>query len=499
MEGVLVSAKQVGTITRVTVVSDERGRYAFPQDRLKHGRHNIEIRAAGYELEKPIVAELLPGKATSLDLELQETQDLASQLTNAEWLLSIPGTQQQKQALFDAGCAAYCHSATRVMESKYDAEAWMPVLLRMRNRAPASRYLSNNLPYKVEQRPGDEELAQYLSSINLSAGTTWEYPLKTLPRPKGKATRVIITEYDLPRRDSQPHDAAVDSEGMVWYDDFSLPYLGRLDPTTLEIKEWKIPVPKPGFPEGSVDIQFDRQGNPWLGRLLQAGAAKFDRETEQFTVYSVPERNNQRSRTGMVAISPDGSVWLKDASNSVVHHIVDPKTNQWMTYPTKIAQTYGMATDSQGDLWVASLGTGVIVRIDAKTGKETSYQPPTPKAGPRRIYMDSQDRFWFAEYYGHKIGRLDTKTKEFEEWPLPTPWAGPYDVVPDKHGEVWAGGMHTDFIFRLNPETGEVTEYLMPTLSVNIRRIDVDNSTNPATVWIGENHQGKIAKIEALE
>jgi hypothetical protein len=59
--------------------------------------------------------------------------------------------------------------------------------------------------------------------------------------------------------------------------------------------------------------------------------------------------------------------------------------------------------------------------------------------------------------------------------------------------------MHTDFVFRLNPETGEVIEYLMPTLEVNVRRIDVDNSTNPPAVWIGENHQAKLIKIEALE
>ena len=33
----------------------------------------------------------------------------------------------------------------------------------------------------------------------------WEYPLKTLPRPSGRATHVVITEYDLPRKTLQPH------------------------------------------------------------------------------------------------------------------------------------------------------------------------------------------------------------------------------------------------------------------------------------------------------
>jgi streptogramin lyase len=31
---------------------------------------------------------------------------------------------------------------------------------------------------------------------------------------------VIITEYDLPRPEAMPHDAAIDAEGLIWYSDF---------------------------------------------------------------------------------------------------------------------------------------------------------------------------------------------------------------------------------------------------------------------------------------
>ena len=44
----------------------------------------------------------------------------------------------------------------------------------------------------------------------------------------------------------------------------------------------------------------------------------------------------------------------------------------------------------------------------------------------------------------------------------------------------------------------KVIKYLLPSTNTNIRRIDVDNSTTPVSVWIGENHQGKITRIEAL-
>jgi hypothetical protein len=53
MEGVLVSAKRAGSTLTTTVVSDAKGRYAFPGGRLEPGAYTIGIRATGYDLEGP--------------------------------------------------------------------------------------------------------------------------------------------------------------------------------------------------------------------------------------------------------------------------------------------------------------------------------------------------------------------------------------------------------------------------------------------------------------
>ena len=112
--------------------------------------------------------------------------------------------------------------------------------------------------------------------------------------------------------------------------------------------------------------------------------------------------------------------------------------------------------------------------------------------------MDAQDRLWFAEFRGNRIGMLDTKTERIQEWELPTPLTNPYDAILDGHGEAWTGGMYSDRVVRLNPQTGEFTEYLLPR-STNIRRVDVDSSTNPATFWVGNNHGSSLIKLEPLE
>ena len=86
MEGVLVSAKKAGSNITVTVVSDKSGRYAFPAGRLDAGQYTLRIRAVGYDLDGPGTVEVTARKTTTRDLKLQKTEDLAAQLSNAEWM-----------------------------------------------------------------------------------------------------------------------------------------------------------------------------------------------------------------------------------------------------------------------------------------------------------------------------------------------------------------------------------------------------------------------------
>src|SRR6516225_3771311 len=119
MEGVLVSAQQLGSPITVTVVSDRAGQFAFPPAKLRPGRYALRIRAVGYDLESPQYAELTADQPTTIDLKLRKTEDLASQLTSTEWLISMPGTAEQKRPLIE--CMS-CHTLERVVRSTFTAE-----------------------------------------------------------------------------------------------------------------------------------------------------------------------------------------------------------------------------------------------------------------------------------------------------------------------------------------------------------------------------------------
>jgi virginiamycin B lyase len=511
MEGVLVSAKREGSTITTTVVSDAQGRYGFPTAKLEPGKYALRIRAAGYDLADARPAQVAAGKTTQLDLKLKKAADLASQLSNGEWLVSMPGTVEQKQNFL--GCVG-CHTLERITRSKYGAEDFVHVLKRMRN------YAQGSVPGRAQFRPGGREpnanqlkqmasFAQYVSTINLSKVSQWEYSLKTLPRPKGKATKVIITEYDLPRPEAMPHDAVVDNDGMIWYSDFGSLYLGKLDPKTAKAVEWPVPVAKPGAPTGMLDVNFDPEGNVWLGLMYQGSIAKFDRKTQKFSTWSAPKfMDNNEARLAMVDArhsNLDGQVWIGGDNE----YQLDVKTGEWYTVdyskglskdgpPADRLSSYGVISDSKNNFYGTNLNGQYIIRVDGKTRNVTPFPTPTPNSGPRRGHMDPQDRLWFAEFRGNMIGMFDTKTERTREWAVPIPWTNPYDAIVDKDGYAWTGGMTNDYVARLNTKTEEFIGYLLPR-TTNIRRVNVDNSTNPPTFWIGNNNGAAIVKIETLE
>jgi streptogramin lyase len=513
MEGVLVSAQRVNTPVTITVVTDASGRYSFPQTRLEPGRYTLRVRATGYDLDDPGPIEIAAGKAASADLKLAKTKDLSSQLSNAEWLLSMPGSDDQKSFLLNC---VNCHRLDFITRSRHTSAEFIQVMERM------STYANQSTPLKPQRRKAErlledrgesrrlarERQAAYMSTVNLKAGSAWNYDLKILPRPKGKGTQVIITEYDLPRKTIQPHDVIVDSAGIVWYSNFGEQEIGKLDPKTTTLTEFTIPITKPGWPVGELGLREDRQGNLWFGVSFQATVAKFDPKTERFQTFPLTgEFNKDMSQVNMASPQSnhvDGKVWLQNNGFAMIHRL-DPATGKFEDFaPFKDAKEgenhniYDVIPDSHNNAYFTDFYAEHIGRIDAKTGKITLWPTPTRGSAPRRAQMDADNRLWIGEYRGNRIAMFDTNSERFKEWEAPTPFSAPYDVALDKQGYAWTGSMSSDRVLRLDPKSGQFTEYLMPRFT-NIRRVFVDNSGPKPVLWIGNNHGASIVKVEPLD
>jgi virginiamycin B lyase len=508
MEGVLVTAKKDGATISTTVVSDEKGHYAFPADRLEPGHYSIKVRAIGYILEGPRGVDLPAGGATA-DVKLNATANIAPQMTNVEWLNSMPGSDAEKRDL--VACAT-CHTLMRPLFSSYSKDQLKNDLIpRMADMS--SQAMPGLVQKRLVQRDqartfgGLDRLANYLSTVNLSGSPEHKFELKGLPRPKGAATKVIITAYDLPRKTMQPHDSVPGDDGYVWLSNFGENSLSKLDPKTGKVVEYKYDQVRPGaYSDGNLDLEFDRQGNIWLGMMNQTGAAKFDRKTEKFTFYPIPkEMLDEETQTAMVApvnSHVDGKVWINSAEKPRVSRL-DLKTGKFEGWKVPWNgmggnhSAYGVYTDSKNNAYLADFPSQYIWKIDAVTGKSTAFMVPTGQARPRRGRMDAQDRLWFAEWWGDKVAMFDTKNGEFMEWAVPQKYSSPYDAQVDKAGQVWTGNMMDDRVTRLNPASGTMVQYLMP-IETNLRRIAVDDRSAKPGVWVGAQHQATVLHIEPL-
>jgi len=526
MEGVLVTARLDGANYDVTVVSDAQGKYSIPRTHLKGaGKATVKIRAVGFDLTSANTADVAAGKTASLDLTLDKAKDLSKQLSSTEWLMSVAGTDAQKSMVQrQIESCTYCHSMERIVRSRHNAEQFLPVINRMFRYYPDGSMAGTETPLRGRAKfhpketadmfekmpawgyaPGVKktDLAAYLATINLSGGKSLPASFQTLPRPKGKATKVIITQYDMPRKDTVPHDSDVDAQGNVWYTDQSDYFVGRLDPKTGTFKEWPLPKPEHHTVGGGSDVQVDDQGRPWFtvthdkipGEFGMIGV--FDPKTGKYEHVDLGEKQYSQ----FIAKAPNGHLVLGGLRiDPVAKKLVDKF--DYMKAPNDPGGThmgYEPAMDSKGNWYITDFGASYMIQIEAKTKKVNWIKTPTKFSEPRRGKMDDQDRFWFAEYTADNIAMLDGKTLKIQEWPTGIKFSGPYTAtIPDAKGRVFSPAGAADRVFRLDPKTNEVVGYLMPTQDFDVKQATID-PTDKKTVWMANVRNARLIKIEPLD
>jgi streptogramin lyase len=517
MEGVVVSAKRRGSTIMISVDSNAKGEYAFPQDRLAPGIYDITMRAVGYTL-KPMSAVIQAGEPAHLDLQLAKAspQTLALQLTNSEWMQSAPGSSFEKIELLRC---LDCHGLQRPMFSKETGPEMAQTIERMglhaANASPTYPFFLQTASERLVQPPTkvQEEFGKYLASINLSSGKTWNYKLQTQSRPTGKSTQVIITTYDLPEL-AAPHDTMRDKDGNVWFSDFQHMFISKLDPKTGKVTRYPVPISKPGFPTGGLMITMDKDGNIWEAMMGQSEIAELNPKTGKMSTYLAPDWNKVDTRFTMIDAfhsNVDNKLWAKTSGGPDPGHAnklyqFDLTTHQFhevMPPPGKrdIA-AYGLVTDLDNNVYGLDnnpLQTQ-IWRTDAKTGETTYIDLPAGVGGARRGHIDSQDRLWFSQFHANRFSMYDARNHKIRIWEVPFPYAGAYDVQFDDVKYAWGADMSTDLVQRLNVETNEWSSYLLP-LSINTRHVDVEKSSDPnvlSSMWTEGQQNGKIVHIEAL-
>jgi virginiamycin B lyase len=498
LEGMMVQLISQKNAVRTTVYSNADGHYEFPK--LQAGAYTLRI-AQPREF-RPFVKEkveinganalddIVLTRITAGEL-LPPTPEIAAQMTGSEWLMSLPGSGEEKK-LLTVSCN-WCHSYQQIFRNRYDEAGWGHIIKRMTHGAGSPL---------IEMRPtgrfNPEQEAKFVKWLATVRGPdSKDPPFVTLPRPQGRATRAIITEYELPRLELATHDVSGDSKGGIWYSPHRSSYIGRLDPKTGAVKEYRVPPVPAGVLPGTHWIFVDKNDIVWGSENWAHNIWRFDPKTEEFKriPWQVKEPVNN-PMGGNYAFDPDGFIWK--ARDRAVSKVDSLTGNTVLKYPTKkFPGTYGAAMSKDGRYYGGGAWPrdGVIV-VDTKTG-EVFEPDSSPNSGPARGEFDPDNNYWGAGRGGALV-KFDTHTKRIHEYPLPTPYASLYTTQSDKNGEIWGGEMHAGRYFRFNPKNQQWTEYVLPEPYGIDRESWIDNSTDPVTVWYVD-HDGWIVRIQPLE
>jgi virginiamycin B lyase len=358
-----------------------------------------------------------------------------------------------------------CHEPSRIVASGYNRPDWQNVVHMMLNvGAPIP-------PDKVAV------LTDYLAK---------NFPEKPKPAPSliGGATRIDIKEWVVPTAGSRPHDPLAYPDGTIWYTGHMANVLGRLDPHTGTITEYRPVIPSSG-PHGLV---ADRDGNIWFTANFAGYIGKLDPRTGKFSSYKLPDPDARDPHTPI--FDRRGTLWFTVQGANMVGRL-DPASGQirLVTSPTPRSNPYGMVVSSRDVPWFCEFGANKLASIDPDTMAIHEYSLPNPASRPRRIAITPDDIIWYSDYARGYLGRFDTKTGDVKEYASPGgQTAQPYGILYLKRA-VWysESGVRPNTLVRFDPVTETFQTWAIPSGGGVVRNMMVTRDGNIAMAESGVN------------
>jgi virginiamycin B lyase len=514
VSGAFVKLKNVEGRLSFLVVTREQGRYTASS--LPGGKYVVQAIGGDYQSELSAPVDVAAGRPATVDLSL--TAMRAPQLPGA-WPGRQPGERGGEaeaatrgaptlpegvgKQIVETKCAAGCHDSQRVVRARADRARWEEIIQNMRLYARGST-LAKDLT--------DQEAKVLLDYVATNFGARDRTarpkpdPNSRLPRTllQGEATKYIAVEYELPIRDAEPHEVAVDSDGNGWVSQRRGGHLGRLDPKTLVYTD-VAPPPAPskllrlnGIRNGPNNKLWVMDGGPnrrWLS---------YDTRSREFSVFELPKTKTGNASGNTMRVHPNGTVWLNSiAGNQVIR--LDPRTRQFTFFDVpagvkagRTANPYGMAIAGDGMIWFAENAMNKMGRIDPVTGKIDEFDIPVEDSVPRKMGTDAEGNIWVGLHGAGKLMKIDYKTTKMTVYTPPSEDAGLYLADVDlKHNLIWVSLQHVDKIARFDPRTETWVEFPLANAESDARRIEVDQN-NPNRVWWSGNLSNHVGYIELL-
>ena len=330
------------------------------------------------------------------------------------------------KALVQGMCAA-CHDLNMITRSSgYSREDWRELISSMIN---------------LSGTPAEDAITKYLAT---------HFPANDRLKPtlvRGEAS-ITFREWKVPTLGQRARDPVQTPDGMIWYCGQFGNVVGRINPKTGEV--WEYRLPEKALPHS---ITPDRDGNIWYTGNANGTIGKLDPKSGQITEYKMPDPAAKDPHTAV--FDEKGTLWFTLQVSNMVGRLV-PSTGEikLVTSPRKNSRPYGIKVAADGSLWVSCNGSNCLLKVDPQTMAVRAYDLPE-KTTVRRLDIAGDGMIWYVNSGLGRLGRLDPKSGQYKEWPSPSgPSSHPYGIaVVD--GIVWynESGQRPDALVRFDPAT----------------------------------------------
>jgi len=503
--GAFVKVKNAEKRLTFMVISQAQGRYTA--DQLPPGKYTVQGIGNGFE--------------SALSPEVQVSSQAATvdvSLTNRLGPAYSPGwpgdpggrqmwryDQPELQPVAGAGQevlttkCTQCHNLSRVLIYRVERSSWNATITKMRN------YIKG-MPGATDLT--EQETATLLDYMSTNYGALERpHPNSRLPRGlmSGDGLKYKVVDFELPERDSMPHDGTVDFEGNGWVGETGNGHLGKLDGRTLEYT--RIPAPPVRGKPGNVsNVWTSPEGTIWTVDNTNRLVLEYDPKTAKFTTWEAPKESMKAMGANTMVFHPDGTRWGTAIGSNQVWKL-DPKTKQFASFDVpagaklgRSADPYGMAISPDGKIWFAQRSADLMGRIDPTTGRIEEFPVPLQDKYimPRRMGVDADGNLWVGLHGVGKLMKIDYKTTKMTVYTPRQENGGVYMVSVDlKNNIPWMTMQHADKIARFDPKTERFLELPLPYPESDVRRIQVDPN-NPNRIWYAGEMGNRMGYVEML-
>ncbi|KAK0099458.1 hypothetical protein ONS95_004669 [Cadophora gregata] len=318
-----------------------------------------------------------------------------------------------------------------------------------------------------------------------------------------------------------PCDLTTGPDGAIWSSNFITNTIGRVDPTTGAVTEYKVPsvnvtnlrlgdlAGRAGF---SCVIQPGSDGFLYAASGIRNELIKINPTTKDIKVFTPPSTGELPSVVGNLEPfndmwrGPKGMLYTQTTANVISYFTYD--TEKFIDFhpPTPLAGPLGIYVASDGHAWFCEFFANKVGRLNFETGEIIEYNIPIPLTSCAVIRAETSDAdgtyVWFTAFTGNYNGRVNIKTGEIRAFPSTSLLSFPTENTVDSQGNVWFSTATRNSVNKLNPNTGAITSVNQPGTSI-VAPISVTPAVDIAVhygpgnaIWFTELANNRIGRFQ---